>query len=121
MAVAWKVAARLRRKARVRTRVSGMPARPRLSVFRSASHIYAQLIDDLASRTLVSASTLSPELKGQLAGKKKVEQAKLVGALLAERARAAGIGTVVFDRDGFLYHGRVAALAEGAREKGLEF
>lgn len=121
MAVAWKVAARLRRKTRVRTRVSGTPTRPRLSVFRSTGHIYAQIVDDLAGRTLVSASTLSQELKGRLSGKKKLEQAKLVGALLAERARAAGISKVVFDRDGFLYHGRVAALAEGAREKGLEF
>ncbi len=121
MAVAAKVAARLKRKARVRKRVSGTPARPRLSVYRSLDHIYAQIIDDLHGRTLVSASTLSPELRDRLKGKKKVEQAKLVGELVAERARAAGITKVVFDRDGFLYHGRVAAVAEGAREKGLEF
>ncbi|HWP34296.1 MAG TPA: 50S ribosomal protein L18 [Thermodesulfobacteriota bacterium] len=121
MAVAEKVAARLRRKARVRARVSGTPERPRLSVYRSIDHIYAQIIDDRHGRTLVAASTLSPELRGQLAGKKKVEQARLVGRLLAERALAAGITKVVFDRNGFLYHGRVAALAEGAREKGLQF
>ncbi len=121
MAVAAKVAARLRRKARVRKRVSGTPARPRLSVYRSVDHIYAQIVDDLHGRTLVSASTLTPELREQLKGKKKVEQAKLVGQFVAERAKAAGITKVVFDRDGFLYHGRVAALAEGAREKGLEF
>lgn len=121
MAVAAKVAARLRRKARVRAGVSGTSARPRLSVFRSTTHIYAQIVDDLGGRTLASASTLSSELRGQLEGKKKVEQAKLVGALLAERAKAAGIERVVFDRNGFLYHGRVAALAAEAREKGLEF
>lgn len=121
MALAKKIEARLKRKVRVRTRVSGTPARPRLSVYRSTEHIYAQIVDDLAGRTLVSASTLAADLKGQLDGKKKAEQAKLVGALLARRAKQAGITKVVFDRNGFLYHGRVAALAAAAREQGLEF
>jgi large subunit ribosomal protein L18 len=121
MGVAEKVEARLKRKVRIRTRVVGQPTRPRLTVFRSATHIYAQVVDDLSGRTLASASTLSAEVKGQTAGKKKLEQAKLVGALLAERAKKAGITRVVFDRNGFLYHGRVAALAAAARESGLEF
>lgn len=119
--VAQKLASRLKRKVRIRTRVSGGPARPRLTVFRSATHIYAQVVDDLAGRTIASASTLSEEIKGQLQGKKKVEQAQLVGALIASKAKAAGVSRVVFDRNGFLYHGRVAALAAAARENGLEF
>lgn len=119
--VAHKVASRLKRKVRIRTRVSGSPARPRLTVFRSASHIYAQVVDDLAGRTLASASTLSAEVKGQAKGKKKIEQAQAVGVLIAARAKAAGVTRVVFDRNGFLYHGRVAALAAAARENGLEF
>ncbi len=121
MAVAQKLASRLKRKVRIRTRVSGSPARPRLTVFRSASHIYAQVVDDLAGRTLASASTLSAEVKGQAKGKKKIEQAQAVGVLIAARAKAAGVTRVVFDRNGFLYHGRVAALAAAARENGLEF
>ena len=121
MALAKKLQARLKRKVRVRKRVTGTPVRPRLSVYRSTEHIYAQVVDDLAGRTLVSASTLTSDLKGKLGGKKKVEQAKLVGALLAQRAKQAGITKVVFDRNGFLYHGRVAALAAAAREQGLEF
>lgn len=107
--------ARLRRHARVRKRVSGSPKHPRLAVFRSNRHIYAQLIDDVAARTLASAS--DREL-GDGGGDKK-ERAKAVGALLAGRARQAGIERAVFDRGGRLYHGRVAALAEGAREGGL--
>ena len=107
--------ARVRRHTRVRIKVSGTAARPRLAVFRSNRHIYAQLIDDDTARTIASASDAEvPE-----AGDGKVGSAKAVGELLAERAKAAGIERVVFDRGGRLYHGRVAALADGAREKGL--
>jgi large subunit ribosomal protein L18 len=109
--------ARTRRHARVRKKVAGTAERPRLAVFRSNRHIYAQLIDDDAARTLVSAS--DREVKGG-GGEGKVEPAKAVGALVAERAKAAGIERAVFDRGGRLFHGRVAALAEGAREKGLQ-
>jgi len=112
---------RLKRKRRIRRKISGTPERPRLSVFRSARHIYGQIIDDTRGHTLAAASTLSPELKDQLAGLKKVEAARLVGRLLAEKARQAGIERVVFDRNGFLYHGRVKALADSAREAGLVF
>ena len=107
--------ARVHRHVRTRTKVSGTAERPRLAVFRSNRHIYAQLIDDSASRTLVAAS--DREVQGGGAG--KTSSAKAVGELIAERAKAAGIEAVVFDRGGRLYHGRVAALAEGAREKGL--
>ena len=107
--------ARVRRHVRTRTKVSGTADRPRLAVFRSNRHIYAQLIDDSASRTLVAAS--DREVQG--GGDGKTSSAKAVGELIAERAKAAGIQAVVFDRGGRLYHGRVAALAEGAREKGL--
>lgn len=112
--------ARVKRHRRVRKKVTGRPERPRLSVFRSTRHIYAQIINDLEGRTLVAASTLSPELaKGK--EKRKIAQAKQVGALLAERALAAQIRQVVFDRGGYRFHGRVKALAEAAREKGLQF
>ena len=107
--------ARVRRHRRVRTKIVGTAERPRLAVFRSNRHIYAQLIDDDASRTIVSAS--DREVSGEGAG--KTDPAKEVGGLLAERAKAAGVERVVFDRGGRLFHGRVAALAEGAREKGL--
>jgi large subunit ribosomal protein L18 len=107
--------ARVRRHTRVRRKVAGTAERPRLAVYRSNRHIYAQLIDDDAARTLASAS--DAEVKG---GDGKTEAAKAVGALLAERAKASGIERVVFDRGGRLYHGRVAALADGAREKGLQ-
>jgi large subunit ribosomal protein L18 len=107
--------ARVRRHVRTRTKVSGSAERPRLAVFRSNRHIYAQLIDDSASRTLVAAS--DREVQG--GGDGKTGSAKAVGELIAERAKAAGIEAVVFDRGGRLYHGRVAALAEGARGKGL--
>jgi large subunit ribosomal protein L18 len=114
-------AARQRRHRRVRKRVIGTPERPRLSVFKSARHIYAQVIDDVAGRTLVAASTLSPEARtAERAGGKQAAAAR-VGALLAEKARAASIRRVVFDRGGFPFHGRVRALATGAREGGLEF
>ncbi|MCL4254300.1 MAG: 50S ribosomal protein L18 [Anaerolineae bacterium] len=109
------------RHARIRAKVDGTPSRPRLSVFRSLSNIYAQIIDDEAGKTLVSASTIDAEIKAQLAGKNKTEAAKLVGKLVAERAKSAGVNAVVFDRGGYKYHGRVAALAEAAREAGLEF
>jgi len=113
--------ARARRQLRVRRKIIGTPERPRLNVFRSLTQIYAQVIDDSAGRTLASASTLEAELKPKLGGLTKTDQAKLVGALLAERARARGIQQVVFDRAGYRYHGRVRALAEAARQAGLEF
>ena len=112
---------RLKRKRRIRKKLSGSEARPRLSVFRSARHIYAQIIDDLQGVTLVSAGTLSPELKDKLSGLKKKEAAKEVGKLLADKAKSKGIERVIFDRNGFLYHGRVRSLAESCREHGLVF
>jgi large subunit ribosomal protein L18 len=115
-----KEAARLKRKQRIKKKVGG-GARLRLSVFRSCKHIYAQIIDDGQGQTLVAASTLSGELKDQLGGLKKTEAAKAVGKLLAGKARARGIDKVVFDRNGFLYHGRVKAVADSCREHGLEF
>ncbi|MBI3286947.1 MAG: 50S ribosomal protein L18 [Chloroflexi bacterium] len=113
--------ARLRRHRRVRRKVVGLNGRPRLSVFRSARHIYAQIIDDVRGRTLVAASTLEPELRQRAGGLKGAEQAHRVGQLLAQRASAAGVQQVVLDRGGYLYHGRVRALAEGARQAGLRF
>jgi large subunit ribosomal protein L18 len=112
---------RLKRKSRIRKKLSGSEARPRLSVFRSARHIYAQIIDDLQGVTLVSAGTLSPELKDKVSGLKKQEAAKEVGKLLADKAKSKGIERVIFDRNGFLYHGRVRSLAESCREHGLVF
>jgi len=111
-------AQRLKRHKRVRGRISGTPERPRLNVFRSETNIYAQIIDDVAGRTLVSASSLEKSFEGRGSN---CEAAKKVGQKLAEKAKAAGITAVVFDRGGYLYHGRVAALAEGAREGGLKF
>lgn len=116
-----KRAARERRHRRVRARVVGTPERPRLSVFKSARHIYAQIIDDEAGRTLVAASTLSPEFKTRQPVGGKTEAAKVVGALVAEKALSAQVRRVVFDRGGYRFHGRVRALATAAREKGLEF
>ena len=113
--------ARQRRHARVRKRVVGTAERPRLCVFRSLKHIYAQVIDDTQGHTLVAASTLDAEVRPGLGGKDKADQAKAVGEVLAERATEAGIKQVVFDRGGYLYHGRVKALADAAREGGLEF
>jgi len=113
--------ARIRRHRRVRAKISGTAARPRLNVFRSLGNIYAQVIDDMAGHTLVSASTVDRELRSQLEGKNKTEAAKLVGELVARRAQAAGIKQVVFDRGGYQFHGRVKALADSAREAGLEF
>lgn len=112
---------RIRRHARVRKHVSGTAERPRLSVFRSTSHIYAQLIDDQTHHTLVAASTLDTSVKEAHPHGGNLEAAKAVGKLIAERATEKGIQAVVFDRGGYLYHGRVAALAEAAREAGLEF
>lgn len=113
--------ARKRRHRRIRMRLSGTSERPRLNVYRSLNHIYAQVIDDSAGHTLVAASTLEKSLAGTLEGKSKKEQAALVGKTLAERAVDAGISEVVFDRGGYLYHGRIKALADGAREGGLKF
>ena len=116
MTVQTKPAARLRRRRRVRAKVSGSAERPRISVFRSNRGISAQLIDDDAGRTLTAVNWTEPELRSL----KPVEQARKAGELLAQRAKAAGVETVVFDRGGYQYHGRVKALAEGAREGGLK-
>lgn len=112
---------RVKRKKRVRGKIRGTEKRPRLSVFRSAANIYAQVIADELGKTLAEASTISKELEGTLGGLKKVDAARAVGKLLAKRLRDAGIEEVVFDRGRFLYHGRVKALADGAREAGLKF
>lgn len=112
---------RAKRQRRIRAKLSGTPQRPRLNVYRSNQHIYAQVIDDVQRHTLVAASTLDAGLRPQLDQQPKLGEAKLVGQLIAERARAAGITKVVFDRGGYKYHGRVRALADAAREGGLEF
>ncbi|MCC6955798.1 MAG: 50S ribosomal protein L18 [Anaerolineales bacterium] len=114
-------ATRIRRHGRVRKKINGTPERPRLCVYRSMEEIYAQVIDDQAGNTLVSASSIDHELRSKAAGKTKTEQARLVGKTVAERAKAKGINQVVFDRGGFQYIGRVKALADAAREGGLEF
>ena len=116
-----KNAERKRRHVRVRKTVTGTAERPRLSVYRSTNHIYAQLIDDTKGVTLASASTLEKSVKAEIAGKTKRESAQIVGKLVAERAKEKGIETVVFDRGGYLYTGRVQSLADGAREAGLKF
>jgi len=113
--------ARKRRQRRVRAHVSGTADRPRLNVYRSLAHIYAQVIDDVTGATLVSASTVDTDLRAEVAGKKKAEQAKVVGQAVAKRALARGLTKVTFDRGGYRYHGRIKALADGAREGGLEF
>jgi large subunit ribosomal protein L18 len=115
MSVQTKPAKRLRRRRRVRSKVRGTAERPRLSVFRSNRGVFAQLIDDVDGRTLVAVNWIEPELRGL----QSMEQAKRAGELLAQRAKEAGIASAVFDRGGYQYHGRVAALAEGAREGGL--
>jgi large subunit ribosomal protein L18 len=117
--IASRTASRTKRHQRLRLRLSGTPDRPRLAVFRSLNHIYAQVIDDSRGRTLAAASSLESGLRG--ADGTKTDDAKRVGRLVAERARAAGVGQVVFDRAGFKYHGRVRSLAEAAREAGLDF
>src|SRR5919197_295495 len=113
-------AARQRRHRRIRVTLTGTSARPRLNVFRSLQHIYAQVIDDTSGTTLAAASTNEPSLRGAVSGT-KTDRAKLVGRTIAERAKEKGINAVVFDRGGYLYHGRVKALADAAREAGLEF
>ena len=109
---------RIKRPKRVRAKIAGTPERPRLNVFRSASNIYAQIIDDVTGKTLVAANSLEKDFECEGT---KTDAAKKVGMMVAERAKAKGIDTVVFDRGGYVYHGRVQALAEGAREGGLQF
>ena len=116
---ATRYAARQKRRTRIRLRLEGTTERPRLAVYRSLAQIYAQVIDDTAGRTLASASSPEPELRS--ATGTKIERARAVGRLVAERARAAGVRSVVFDRSGFRYHGRVRSLADAAREAGLDF
>jgi large subunit ribosomal protein L18 len=118
MATINKNEARQKRHTRVRKRVQGTPERPRLNVYRSTNNIYAQIIDDLAGKTLVAASSLDASLKGEKSDK---GTGGTVGTLVAERAKAAGVTKVVFDRGGYLYHGRIQALADAARENGLDF
>lgn len=117
--VATRGAARRKRHERIRLHLAGTDVRPRLAVFRSLNHIYAQIIDDASGRTLAAASTVDKELKGSASTKS--EEAAVVGRLVAERAKAAGVERVVFDRAGFRYHGRIKSLADAAREAGLEF
>jgi large subunit ribosomal protein L18 len=112
---------RRRRHSRLRAKLAGTAQRPRLNVYRSLANIYAQVIDDATGHTLVSASTIDPEVVAQTGDKTKSESAKIVGQVVAQRAKAAGITSVVFDRGGYKYHGRVKSLADGAREAGLEF
>ncbi|NIS74855.1 MAG: 50S ribosomal protein L18 [Deltaproteobacteria bacterium] len=112
---------RIRRKKRIRKKIFGVAERPRLSVFRSAKHIYAQLVDDSIGFTILTVSTLNKDVRDQVKGLKKTEAAKVVGKIIADKAKEKGVKKIVFDRNGFLYHGRVKALAEGAREAGLEF
>ncbi|MDE2748103.1 MAG: 50S ribosomal protein L18 [Chloroflexota bacterium] len=116
-----KYVARKRRHRRVRRHISGTMARPRMNVYRSNRHVFVQVIDDIEGRTLVSCSTIDKEVAPQVTQMKKIEAAKLVGQTVAARAREAGIDAVVFDRGGFMFTGRVAAVAEGAREAGLQF
>ncbi|MDP6822756.1 MAG: 50S ribosomal protein L18 [Dehalococcoidia bacterium] len=116
-----QVSRRVMRHKRLRKKMSGTQERPRLAVFRSHSHIYAQVIDDSAGHTLVAASTLDPDLKDQLSSSGKIDNATAVGTAIAQKAKDAGVERVVFDRGGYAYHGRVKALAEAAREVGLEF
>jgi len=120
-ALSKKKEAHLKRKRRVRKKILGTDDRPRLTVFRSARHVYAQVIADTTGHTLASASTLDKETRGHVPFESKVEAAKFVGKLVARRAMEKGVSRVVFDRNGFLYHGRVRALSTGAREQGLEF
>jgi len=121
MAAKTRSAARIRRHLRVRQIVSGTPEQPRLNIFRSLAEIYVQVIDDQAGRTLASASTVDGELRKKMKSLNKTEQARLVGKAIAERAKGKGIKAVVFDRGGYRYIGRIKALADGAREGGLQF
>ncbi len=113
--------ARRRRHRRIRRKLAGTAERPRLNVFRSLDNIFAQVIDDETGHTIVSASTIDKQLRGQMDGKSKKEQAQIVGKVIAERAQEVDVTEVVFDRGGYIYHGRVKALADGAREGGLKF
>lgn len=119
--MAMQIKGRERRKLHLRRTLSGTPERPRLSVFRSLKHIYAQVVDDVAGKTLAHVSTLAKDVKPQASDASKSDAAKLVGIALAAQLKAKGITKVVFDRNGYMYHGRIKALAEGAREAGLEF
>ena len=119
--MAMQIVGRERRKLRIRKKVNGTAERPRLSVFRSARHIYAQVIDDATGKTLAHASTLSKDLKGSLEEDNKSDAARKVGALIAKICKSKGIDRVVFDRNGYLFHGRIKALAQGARDGGLQF
>jgi large subunit ribosomal protein L18 len=122
MGTTSRAKARLRRKKKVRKKIRGTPERPRLMVFRSSKHIYAQIIDDTLARTLIDASSLSKEIKPQILGKGgNKEGASIVGESIAKRSLEKGIKRVIFDRNGFLFHGRIKALADTAREHGLEF
>lgn len=113
---------RLRSKTKIRKKISGTPEKPRLTVYRSLNHIYAQLIDDVAGTTLVAASSLEKSVQENLKNAKgKIARSKMIGSLLAEKAKAANITAAVFDRNGYRYHGRVKAVADGARENGLQF
>lgn len=112
---------RIKRKMRIRKKVYGTPERPRLTIFRSDKHIYAQVVDDTRGITVAATSTLSPDFKEHEKPKGKVESAKLIGQLIARKAQATGVSKVVFDRNGFMYHGRIKALADSAREAGLDF
>jgi large subunit ribosomal protein L18 len=116
-----RIVGRERRKLRIRQKLAGTPERPRLSVFRSAKHIYAQVIDDTTGKTLAHVSTLTREVKAASAEDAKIDAAKKVGEAVAKAAMAKGIKKVVFDRNGYLYHGRIQALADAARKAGLEF
>ncbi len=119
--MAMRIVGRERRKLRIRRKISGTSERPRMSVFRSAKHIYAQVVDDTAGETLAHASTLSRDVRGDLSESNKLDAAKKVGKTIARLLLAKGIDKVVFDRSGYLYHGRVRALADAAREAGIKF
>jgi large subunit ribosomal protein L18 len=116
-----KTLARIKRKSRIRKKISGTPDQPRLSIFRSARHMYAQIVDDTAGKTLVTASSVEKAFKEQAKFENKIAGANFIGKLIAQRAKEKGIEKVVFDRNGFLYHGRVKAVSDGAREAGLKF
>lgn len=116
-----KLESRENRKSRIRAKIKGTPERPRLSIFRSSRHMFAQVIDDENNKVLATAGTMSKTMRAEVDGKKKMEQAKMVGKQIASVCKTKGIDKVVFDRNGFIYHGRVAALAAAAREAGLQF
>src|SRR5579859_3928789 len=119
--MAMQIVGRERRKLRIRQKINGTNDKPRLSVFRSSKHIYAQVVDDVAGKTVAHASTLSRDVRGEAAEATKLDAAKKVGSAIAKLLLAKGIDKVVFDRSGYLYHGRIRALADGAREAGLKF